>query len=63
MIRTGKLLMILVFTLSFSTAFSQMPTGGGNRGGMGGQNMNMGHFYGMFWTVRMANLWMLLRCN
>jgi len=46
MIRTGKLLMVLVFTLAFSTAFSQMPTGGGNRGGMGGQNMNMGHFYG-----------------
>ncbi|MBL0182773.1 MAG: TonB-dependent receptor [Chitinophagaceae bacterium] len=46
MIRTGKLFMILVFALAFSTAFSQMPTGGGNRGGMGGQNMNMGHFYG-----------------
>ncbi|HAO47415.1 MAG TPA: hypothetical protein DCQ97_10850 [Chitinophagaceae bacterium] len=23
-----------------------MPGGGGNRGGMGGQSMNMGHFYG-----------------
>lgn len=45
MIRTGKFLISLVFTITFSQAFSQMP-GGGNRGGMGGQNMNMGHFYG-----------------
>ncbi len=45
MIRTGKLLMILICTMTLSRAFSQMP-GGGNRGGMGGQNMNMGHFYG-----------------
>ena len=46
MIRTGKLLMILGFMMLFSKAFSQMPMGGGNRGGMSGQNMNMGHFYG-----------------
>ncbi len=46
MIRTGKLLMILICTMTLSQAFSQMPGGGGNRGGMGGQNMNMGHFYG-----------------
>ncbi len=45
MIRTGKLLMILICTMTLSKTFSQMP-GGGNRGGMGGQNMNMGHFYG-----------------
>ena len=25
---------------------AQMPGGGGNRGQMGGQNMNLGHFYG-----------------
>ena len=30
--------------LFFSTAFAQMPGGGG--AGRGGQNMNMGHFYG-----------------
>ena len=45
MIRTGKLLILLICTITLSKAFSQMP-GGGNRGGMGGQNMNMGHFYG-----------------
>lgn len=45
MIRTGRLLMILICTMTLSKTFSQMP-GGGNRGGMGGQNMNMGHFYG-----------------
>lgn len=45
MIRTGKFLMTLICTMTLSQAFSQMP-GGGNRGGMGGQNMNMGHFYG-----------------
>lgn len=46
MIRTGKLLLIVAFSLSFSQAFSQMPGMGGNRAGMGGQNMNLGHFYG-----------------
>ncbi len=45
MIRTGRLLMILICTMTLSKTFSQMP-GGGSRGGMGGQNMNMGHFYG-----------------
>ncbi len=34
-----------IFSLLFSiSAIAQMP--GGNRGAMGGQNMNMGHFYG-----------------
>lgn len=46
MIRTRRFLIIMVFTMAFSKAFSQMPAGGGNRSGMGGQNMNMGHFYG-----------------
>ncbi len=39
-----KLFLVAGFTFSFSVAFAQMP--GGNRSQMGGQNMNMGHFYG-----------------
>ncbi|MEP7237399.1 MAG: TonB-dependent receptor [Ferruginibacter sp.] len=45
MIKSIKFLLICVLTLNISIANAQMPTGG-NRGGMGGQNMNMGHFYG-----------------
>ena len=40
-----KFLLVLVFTLSISIINAQMPGGGGNRPG-GGQNMNLGHFYG-----------------
>ena len=40
-----KFLLICMFTLSISIVNAQMPTGT-NRGGMGGQSMNMGHFYG-----------------
>jgi outer membrane receptor protein involved in Fe transport len=39
-----KFLLVCVFAMSISIAHAQMP-GGGNRG-MGGQNMNLGHFYG-----------------
>jgi len=46
MIHSIKLLLICFFTLSISAAYAQMPGGGANRGQMGGQNMNMGHFYG-----------------
>ncbi len=45
MIRTCKLLLILTLTLCLSNVSAQMP-GMGGRGQMGGQNMNMGHFYG-----------------
>lgn len=39
------LLLILCFSICTSI-YSQMPGGGGPRGGAGGQNMNMGRFYG-----------------
>lgn len=41
LLRTGTTLITLLLTLHLS---AQMP--GGNRGQMGGQNMNVGHFYG-----------------
>ncbi|MEO6252810.1 MAG: outer membrane beta-barrel protein, partial [Ferruginibacter sp.] len=43
MINSIKLLLICVFTLSISVTHAQMPGGGANRGG---QNMNLGQFYG-----------------
>lgn len=46
MIRTGKVLAITLLVLCFSVTYAQMPGMGGGRGQMGGQNMNMGHFYG-----------------
>ena len=46
MINSIKFLLICLFTLSISATYAQMPGGGANRGQMGGQNMNMGHFYG-----------------
>ncbi len=46
MINSAKILLICFFTVSISATYAQMPGGGGNRGQMGGQNMNMGHFYG-----------------
>ncbi len=46
MIHSIKFLLICVFTLSISITYAQMPGGGVNRGQMGGQNMNLGHFYG-----------------
>jgi len=46
MIHSMKFLLVCVFALSMSTAVAQMPGGGANRGQMGGQNMNLGHFYG-----------------
>lgn len=45
MTKSIKFLLLFAFTISFSEAQAQMP-GGANRGGMGGQNMNLGHFYG-----------------
>lgn len=45
MINSIKFLLICLLTMSFSATYAQMP-GGGNRGQMGGQNMNLGHFYG-----------------
>ena len=39
-----KVFLVAGLIFSFSVAFAQMP--GGNRSQMGGQNMNMGHFYG-----------------
>jgi len=46
MINFTKLFLIWLLTLSVSATYAQMPGGGGNRGQMGGQNMNLGHFYG-----------------
>ena len=46
MIKSIKFLLICMFTISFSITQAQMPGAGGNRGQMGGQNMNLGHFYG-----------------
>jgi outer membrane receptor for ferrienterochelin and colicin len=43
MIKSIKFLLICVFTLSISITHAQMPGGGANRGG---QNMNLGQFYG-----------------
>ncbi|WP_235918504.1 outer membrane beta-barrel family protein [Sediminibacterium soli] len=40
-----RLLILSLLSLALSTGFAQFP-GGGNRGAGGGQNMNMGHFYG-----------------
>ena len=45
MINCIKFLLVCVCTIAYSTTQAQMP-GGGNRGQMGGQNMNLGHFYG-----------------
>ncbi len=45
MIHSMKYLLTCLFALSFTLTQAQMP-GGGNRGQMGGQNMNLGHFYG-----------------
>lgn len=41
-----KILSILVLNLFSLVAFSQIPAGGGRPAGAGGQNLNMGHFYG-----------------
>lgn len=46
MIKSTKFLLAGLFVLCFYAASAQMPGGGGNRGQMGGQNMNLGHFYG-----------------
>lgn len=46
MINLIKFSLLFLFMLSVSITHAQMPGGGGNRGQMGGQNMNMGHFYG-----------------
>ena len=46
MINSIKFSLICLFTLSMSATYAQMPGGGANRSQMGGQNMNMGHFYG-----------------
>ena len=43
MINPIKFLLICVFTLNISITHAQMPGGGANRGG---QNMNLGQFYG-----------------
>lgn len=40
-----KYVLTCLFVLGFTLTQAQMP-GGGNRGQMGGQNMNLGHFYG-----------------
>jgi hypothetical protein len=44
MMKFIRFLLLCVFTFTLSVTHAQMP-GGANRG-MGGQNMNMGHFYG-----------------
>jgi len=44
MINSIKFLLVFVCAMAISTTYAQMP--GGNRGQMGGQNMNLGHFYG-----------------
>jgi outer membrane receptor protein involved in Fe transport len=44
MINSIKFLLVCLCTMTILTTQAQMP-GGGNRG-MGGQNMNLGHFYG-----------------
>jgi outer membrane receptor protein involved in Fe transport len=47
MIKPIKFILICLLTLSISITYAQMPGGGGgNRGQMGGQSMNLGHFYG-----------------
>jgi outer membrane receptor protein involved in Fe transport len=46
MINSIKFLLLCLLTLSISATYAQMPGGGANRGQMGGQNMNLGHFYG-----------------
>jgi len=46
MINSIKFLLVCVFALSISITNAQMPGGGANRGQMGGQSMNLGHFYG-----------------
>jgi len=46
MINSIKCLLVCLLTLCISITNAQMPGAGGNRGQMGGQNMNMGHFYG-----------------
>ncbi len=42
---TIKTFLVFAFTLSLSFTYAQMP-GGASRVQMGGQNMNLGHFYG-----------------
>jgi outer membrane receptor protein involved in Fe transport len=44
MIKSIKFLLVCVCAMAISTTYAQMP--GANRGQMGGQNMNLGHFYG-----------------
>lgn len=46
MIKSIKFLLVCMCTISFSITQAQMPGAGANRGQMGGQNMNLGHFYG-----------------
>ena len=41
-----KLLLFCIFIFGISATYAQIPGAAGNRGQMGGQNMNMGHFYG-----------------
>lgn len=45
MINSIKFLLVFVLMLSITITNAQMPGGGGNRQA-GGQNMNLGHFYG-----------------
>jgi outer membrane receptor protein involved in Fe transport len=45
MINSIKFLLVFVCTMTLSIAHAQMP-GGAGRAQMGGQNMNLGHFYG-----------------
>ena len=44
MFNPAKVLLVFICLFSVSLTFAQMP--GGNRGMTGGQNMNLGHFYG-----------------
>ena len=44
MIKSIKISLVFLFTLCLSFAYAQMP--GAGRTQMGGQNMNLGHFYG-----------------
>lgn len=46
MILRIKFLLVCTALLSLLSTQAQMPGGNGGRGQMGGQNMNMGHFYG-----------------
>ncbi|MGB4843296.1 MAG: TonB-dependent receptor, partial [Ferruginibacter sp.] len=46
MIQKCKYILVLAFAFSISFTQAQFPGAGGNRSQMGGQNMNLGHFYG-----------------